>query len=118
MRDVSFSSSLMPEYSAETLVADNDATPWLPRDPYYKSYTFFAGQSIGLAIESIFTQITGKHVSSMLGWLWTFAWLGVTATPIAETWAARGLGDFMRPAHEWQWWRWVVPLGFAWPHLE
>ena len=96
---------------------DNDATSWQPRDPHYKSYLFFAAQSIGLAVESILTKLTGEHVSGKVGWLWTFAWLGITATPMAETWAARGLGDFMRPVHEWQWWRWFVPLGFAWPHI-
>lgn len=64
----------------------NHATPWTPRDPKYRTFTFFFLQSFGLVAEAAFTRITGRRVSGILGWLWTFTFLLYFGRMMGDCW--------------------------------
>jgi hypothetical protein len=69
-----------------TLYSDNAATPWLPRDPYYRSFAYFFIQSFGILLENVYRQVFGKRVSGIAGFIWTFAFLSVTGSWMGDCW--------------------------------
>jgi len=101
--------------------AINDATPYLPRDPTYRSFTFFILQGVGILLESIFTKfVTGNHrrVGGVAGALWTFSWLLWSGHFMADCWMERGLAAFMPPLRTWEWWRFAAPFALIFPRLK
>ncbi|KAG9041490.1 hypothetical protein FS837_012196 [Tulasnella sp. UAMH 9824] len=52
--------------------------------------SFFLLQAVGLVVERLFRQITGRKVSGWLGNLWVFAFIVTTIQPMAKAWLERG----------------------------
>ncbi|KAG8874609.1 hypothetical protein FRB97_005776 [Tulasnella sp. 331] len=51
---------------------------------------FFVVQALGLIVERIFRQMTGRKVGGMWGNAWVIAFLLITVQPMAEVWINRG----------------------------
>lgn len=51
---------------------------------------FFVIQALGLIIERLFRQITGRKVGGIWGNMWVFAFMLTTVQPMAEVWIDRG----------------------------
>ena len=52
---------------------------------------FFLMNGVGVVMEHAWKQATGRRVSGIIGWLWTFSWLVLWGLPIVDAWARRGL---------------------------
>ena len=52
---------------------------------------FFLLNAVGMIMEFAWKKATGKHVSGIIGFLWTFFFLIVTGNIFVDVWARRGL---------------------------
>ncbi|KAG8920432.1 hypothetical protein FRC00_010033, partial [Tulasnella sp. 408] len=52
--------------------------------------SFFLLQAVGLVVERLFRQITGRKVGGWFGNLWVFAFIITTIQPMAKAWLERG----------------------------
>jgi len=46
---------------------------------------FFVIQVLGMSLERIFRQLSGKRVGGPWGLLWTWTWILITAQPVCES---------------------------------
>ncbi|PLW22842.1 hypothetical protein PCANC_06730 [Puccinia coronata f. sp. avenae] len=80
-------------------------------DPTFASCRMFLSQGIGIVLEALFKQFTGRKVSGILGWSWTFGFMILNGKPMVDSWIERELGKGVVPFKEWGLIHHLVPFG-------
>ena len=51
---------------------------------------FWVMNGVGVVLERIWTQATGRRVGGVWGWMWTFVWLALWGVWVVDEWAKTG----------------------------
>ena len=59
---------------------------------------FWVMNGVGVVLERVWSQTTGRQVGGVLGWMWTFGWLALWGVWVVDEWAKAGrFGAFILP---------------------
>ncbi|KAM0748048.1 hypothetical protein T439DRAFT_328032 [Meredithblackwellia eburnea MCA 4105] len=74
------------------------------------AWIFFISQAVAVALEGMFTRLTGRKVNGG-PWaaLWSYSWIVGVGLLAGRSWVALGLVRDLPPVQDWGWQRYVLP---------